>query len=209
MKKEIQIHLEKALDIYSGATFLPSLIEAKDTFFRVTGNLNEEDEDYESRMNSFNDWYLTNYTLSNVRRTPLKDYVLKSEISEDVGHGLLNLEYSLYEFVGQKSEDLFIFHDLMKKKKIQLSGSEGGVPAILKGDLFTGRVVEAVNLNYFLPGICVLPKEIKGNLQDALKRVLKKGSTREIVGFLLKLEYLKTKSKRYGHLPLNKIFQFD
>ena len=77
MKKEIQIHLEKALDIYSGATFLPSLIEAKDTFFRVTGNLNEEDEDYESRMNSFNDWYLTNYTLSNVRRTPLKDYVLK------------------------------------------------------------------------------------------------------------------------------------
>ena len=208
MKKEIEIHLEKALSRYSDSDFLPSLIEAKNEFFKKTGNLNEEDEDYESRMNCFNDWYLSNYILTSVQRTPLKDYVLKTEMSEEIGHGLLNLEYSLFEFVGQKGNKLFTFQDLLKGKTIQVSKTDG-FPAILQGDLFTGRVVKAVNGNYFLPGVCVLPKEVKRSLQNAAKKVMKKGSYQEISSFLLKLEYLKTKSIRYGHLPLEQIFQFD
>jgi len=208
MKKEIKNHLENALCAYSSSKFLPGLIEAKNRFFEITGNLNEEDGDYESRMNSFNDWYLVNYVLTGLQRTQLKDYVLKTEMSEDLGHGFLNLEYSLFEFVGKSGSSDFICSDLLRNEKILVSDSEG-FPAIFKGDVFTGRIIKTADLNYFLPGICVLPKELKKSLVSASRKVTCLKSSRDLVGFLLKLEYLKTKSIRYSHLPFENIFQFD
>ena len=36
------------------------VIQAKDKYFENTGRPNEEDPDYESRLNNFNDWFIFN-----------------------------------------------------------------------------------------------------------------------------------------------------
>ena len=67
MKEQIFDHLGKALKIYTDNEYRDILIEAKHDFFKITGNLNEDDEDYDLRMHSFNDWYLMQYCLSSAR----------------------------------------------------------------------------------------------------------------------------------------------
>ena len=40
-------HLDNALNIYTGEQYRETLIEAKQDFFKITGNLNDDDDDYD------------------------------------------------------------------------------------------------------------------------------------------------------------------
>lgn len=58
---EIFKELERALMQYTSGNHYDDLLKAKEIYFSLTGKINEDDEDYELRMNSFNEWYLFHY----------------------------------------------------------------------------------------------------------------------------------------------------
>ena len=53
--------VEDILQIYTKNAFYEDLKKARDLYITKTGKIDEETDEYESRMNSFNDWYLFNY----------------------------------------------------------------------------------------------------------------------------------------------------
>ena len=56
---ELRNILDEAIQRYSSNDYYEKLKSAKEEYFKLTGKLSEEDEDYESRMNGFVYWYIT------------------------------------------------------------------------------------------------------------------------------------------------------
>ena len=207
MKNSLVEHLEKALTIYTSNEYRDILIDAKKDFFKITGNVNEDDEDYDLRMHSFNDWYLTQYCLPTVMRTPINDYVFSKNVEEDLAKTLIEFQHSVFQYTGEKRGGAAIFKNLKTDKTLKVH-DKNVAPIFVKGDVFIGRYFNYLNEIFFMPGVCVIPQEVKVPVIRQIKKVGLTNSKRDEQNLLLKLEYLKTKSKRYSHLAIDKIFSF-
>lgn len=207
MESNIKTHLEEILRYYTEGNFYDCLLDAKSEYFILTGQANEDDDDYELRMHLFNDWYIFNYLLKNKGVTAVADYLRRDSIDQDIKTSLNSVNYSLYEYLGENFNGKKVIKDILHKKKYYFN-SAFKMPAIYKMDLFTGRVITYNNSSYLMAGLCILPKEAKKKLTKEANNV-RKLSNRNEINFLLKVEYLKTKWKRYGHLAANKIFNFN
>ena len=58
----------KALDTYTQGNHYDTLLEAKKEYFTITGQANDDDDDFEARMSSFNEWYVLQWFLLNLLR---------------------------------------------------------------------------------------------------------------------------------------------
>ena len=98
MESEIVIkeHLNNALDTFSQGKYLDDMLEAKKVYFEVTGIANEEDDDYESRMNSFNDWYVLQFQSSRSARTVIKEYIVQNEVDDTIKKFFVELQFFLF-----------------------------------------------------------------------------------------------------------------
>ena len=207
MKEQIFDHLSKALKIYTDNDYRDELISAKQDFFKITGNLNDDDEDYDLRMHSFNDWYLMQYTLSSVKRTPISDYIFSQNIDEKLAKILLGHKHSLFQYTGEKRNGAAVFRNLRDELNMMVKDKKIA-PMFVKGDIFLARYLTLPDEIVFLPGLCVIPREVKSSLVKELARMKQRQSKRDEQSLMLKIEYLKTKSLRYSHLALGKIFSF-
>ena len=61
MLEFIQEHIDKMLQKYTQGEYFDVLKNAKDTYMSLTGKMDEDQSEFESRMNCFNDWYLFQY----------------------------------------------------------------------------------------------------------------------------------------------------
>lgn len=203
----IEQHLEKAREEYTSGVHYETLVEARQEYFQLTGQVNEEDDDYEARMNGFNDWYLLQYISRRGTRTVIKDYLSNNTIEDTISKSLLGLNHSIFEYSGSNFSNKLVLKDLLHDTKIKLPVSHPQL-GLIKSDLFIGRVITYEDEDYLLNGICTLPKQVKSIITKECKRVRKlKDPSREIE-FLLILENLKTKWRRYGHIDVTKIFVF-
>lgn len=207
MKEQIFDHLNTALKIYTDNEYRDVLITAKNDFFKITGNLNEDDDDYDLRMHSFNDWYLMQYSLSDVKRTPMADYIFSQGVEENVAKVLLSYKHSLFQFTGEKRNGVTLFRNLRDEKNMAVK-DKAIAPMFVKGDIFLARYFEIESEVVFMPGLCVLPREVKNPVVKEMVKMKSRQSKRDEQSLMLKIEYLKTKSLRYSHLALEKIFSF-
>lgn len=203
----IQENLDRILVEYTKGHHLESLIEAKKEYFELTGTLTEEDDEYESRMNSFNDWYLFQYLSKRKTKTVIKDYLEKVQVDDEIAKALLTLNHSLFEFSKINIFKKIVIEDVLHGKKIILP-KDGLTIGIVKGDMFTGRLLNYKNQYYLLKGVCIYPESVKNILRKESKKIRKLKDPNQELSFLLKLESLKTKSLRYGHIDMTKIFVF-
>ena len=208
MKEELKIHLEKALTHYTSGLYYERLIEARNEYFNLTGQVNEDDEDYELRMKSFNDWYIFQFVSISSETTAINDYIFENSLEKSLGDCLVKINYSLFEFCGKTFRGHSSFKDVLHNFKFNLS-KEGNLPGLLKDDIFIGRSLNFHDNYYLLPGLCILPKEVKNKLKKESKRIRKLQDLKKETEFLLKVESLKTKWVRYGHIKPDKIFSFD
>jgi len=51
-------HLDKVLGLYTQGAYFTDLKSAKEKYFSITGKLDEDKDEFEPRMNCFNDWYI-------------------------------------------------------------------------------------------------------------------------------------------------------
>lgn len=208
MIKEVQEILDKVLIEYTKGHHLESLIEAKKEYFELTGTLTEEDDEYEARMNCFNDWYLFQYLSKRKTKTVLKDFLEKNQTEDEIAKALLSINHSLFEFVKINFLGQVIIKDIVHDKKIKLP-KDGLTIGLVEGDMFTGRLLNYKAKSYLLKGVCIYPESTKSILKKESNKIRKlKDPTKELQ-FLLQLENLKTKSLRYGHIDMTKIFVFN
>jgi hypothetical protein len=208
MNTTLKEHFEKALGIYTTGVHYDTLLEAKKEYFEITGQANDDDDDFEARMNSFNEWYVLQFISKRGTRTVISDYLINNPVDDFLAKSLSNVNYSFFEYTGKSLRGYDVLYDMLHDKKIKLSKTSP-LPSIIKDDLFVGRVLTYQDEQHLMSGLCVIPKDVRGILKKECKRVRKLKNPNEELKFLLKIESFKTKWIRYGHVDATKIFKFD
>lgn len=200
-------HLDKVLGQYTQGTHFNALKDAKDKYFSLTGKLDEDRDEFESRMNSFNDWYIFQYRHNDGSKV-IEDYIRSHELEEELSQALLNVNHSLFEFAKINFRKQIVLKDILHDEKITLVKNHPNI-SLMEGDVFTGRVIKYKGDYYLLRGVCILPQGVKSTLKKQSKKVRKMNSFDEELNYLLQLEQLKTKSMHYSHIDPTKIFIFS
>ena len=204
--KQVQEHIDLILQVYTKDKHYEDLKNAKEAYIKKTGKIDEETDEYESRMNSFNDWYIFNYKREN-GTTIIEDYIKNHDVAEDLGQAFLNTNYSLYHFSKINFRKQVVIKDILHSEKFVL-GKDNDHLALVEDDLFVGRSVCLNEEHYLLNGLCTLPREVLSSLKKESKKIRKLNNPEEEEVFLLNLERLKTRSIQYGHIESSKIFSF-
>ena len=200
-------HLDKVLGLYTLGTHFDELKSAKDKYFNITGKLDEDKEEFESRMNCFNDWYVFQFRHNDGSKV-IEDYIRTNQLDVELSQALLNVNHSLFEFSKINFRKQIVLHDILHDEKIVLVKNHPTI-SLMKGDVFTGRVIKYKGAYYLLRGVCILPQGVKSILKKQSKKVRKLNSFEEELNFLLLLESLKTNATHYGHIDPSKIFIFS
>jgi hypothetical protein len=199
-------HLDKVLSQYTQGSHFNDLKEAKDKYFQLTGKLDEDKEEFESRMNCFNDWYIFQYRHKDGSKV-IEDYIRTHQLDEELSQALLNVNHSLFEFSKINFRKQIVLKDILHDEKITLVKSHPTI-SLMEGDVFTGRVIKYKGEYYLLRGLCTLPQGLSSILKKQSKKVRKANSFEEELNYLLQLESLKTKAMHYSHIDPSKIFIF-
>ena len=200
-------HLDKVLSLYTQGEYFDVLKEAKDTYFSITGKLDEDNAEFESRMNTFNDWYIFQYRQKDGSKV-IEDYIRNHQLDEELSQSFLNVNHSLFEFVKTNFRNQIVLKDILHDEKVILNKDHPNI-SLVEGDVFTGRVIKYNGAHYLLRGVCTLPQALKSTLKKQSKKVRKLNSFEEELKFLLHLESLKTKATHYSHIDPTKIFIFN
>ncbi len=201
--------MERALAEYSSGDHYKDLLEAKNYYFSITGQATEEDDDFELRMSAFNDWYILQYHKDTTLPKILEFLELMSA-EDKVKELFKNINHSLFEYCGLSFKKRHVFKDYIHDRKIKLDDENARV-SFVKGDLFIGRMMmnNEESASFLFGGMCFFPTEVKSVLKKEAKKVRQMKSPKEETKFLLKLEALKTKWQRFGHVDPTKIFLFN
>ena len=206
-EQDLKTHIESALMEFSKDEHYQTLVKAKETYFSKTGKVQEEDDDYENRMTLFNEWYVFHFTYGGIGDTPIRRYIARRSLPEEITDFFMNVVHSVFEYSGKNFRGQVVLSDILHNKKVTLS-KDSKKPPLLKGDLFLGRVLVSKKEGHLLNGVCLLPKEVKSKIGKKAKRVRKADDPKVEMDFLLEVEALNTKSRHYPHLEAKKIFVF-
>lgn len=200
-------HLDKVLSQYTQGTHFTELKDAKEKYFSLTGKLDEDKDEFESRMNCFNDWYIFQYRKPDGSKV-IEDYIRTNDLDEELSQALLNVNHSLFEFNKISFRKQVVLKDVLHDEKISLVKNHPTI-SLMEGDVFTGRVIKYKGDFYLLRGVCILPQGVSSVLKKQSKKIRKTNSFDEELNYLLQLEQLKTKSMHYSHIDPSKIFIFN
>ncbi len=198
--------LNSAIEMYSQNDFLDYIKEAKKEYFELAGKILEDDDDFESRMNGFNYWYLTQW--NSERETLINQFVSKEEVDDETKNAISNINHSLFEYKGKSFTGKHTFKDILHDKKLTIANDLFN-HSIIKGDLFVARSIEVDGKIFMLNDVSLLPSDVKSILVKESKKVRKLNDKTRDLDFLMEIEKLKTKWRRYGHVDPKKIFVFN
>ena len=207
MHQEIVQKIEEVLASFNKEEHVQALLEAKKIYFDLTGEIHQDEESYESKMQRFNDWYLFSYTNEKKSKPAIFEY-FENNNDTKLKEALEQSRNSIFEFSKTSFRKQFILRDLISKEKVTLA-KEHPTIGVIHSDYFSGRVVTFEENSYLIPSLTLYPQEVKNAVSKYAKRIGKLDSREEELRFLLKCENLKTKSLRYGHVGLEKIYVFD
>ncbi len=199
-------HLDTVLKLYTQGSHFDALKAAKEKYFSITGKLDEDKDEFEPRMNCFNDWYIFQFRHEDGSKV-IEDYIRTNQLDVELAQALLNVNHSLFNFSKVNFRKQIVLHDILHDEKIVLMKNHPNI-SLMEGDVFTGRVIKYKGEFYLLRGVCILPQGVKSILKKQSKKVRKLNSFEEELNFLLQLECLKTKAMHYSHIDPSKIFIF-
>jgi hypothetical protein len=203
----IEEHIEKILEKYTQGDYYDLLLKAKEQYVDATGKLNEETDEYESRMNTFNDWFIFHFKMDNDRRV-IDDYIQDSNLEADLSKAFYDVNYSLFHYVKVNFRKQVVLKDILHNQKLILAKDNGEV-SLVADDIFVGRTITYKDQSYLMRGLCFLPRTVLGSLKKEAKKVRKLNNITEEERYLLKIESLMTRSLNYGHIDASKIFIFS
>ena len=207
----LKICLDKLIKHYSESEFYREIYNAKESFFRESGPINEDDPDFENQMDIFMGWYLFDRSLSKYDLSPAKLFcrMHEDEISEaeqPLYEWLTQTIHSIFEVLKFK-RDAIILRDISSKKKYKVVDEQYSY-GFSKGDVFEARLVPYQNSFCFVSGFCFHPRESTKFIMSELRKI-RHQDYHQRNELLVKFNMMKIKHMRYPHIDVQYVYTFN
>ncbi|MCY4645085.1 MAG: hypothetical protein OXB88_10745 [Bacteriovoracales bacterium] len=207
MHEKLSLYLNQAMSaISTDKKKLERLLAARKVYEKLTGKIDEDGDDYEVRILSFNEWFLIDY-ISEKNPVPFIIEFLNT-LNDSVGEikaWLSDVHYSFFECRKKRYGSNLILEDFLRGEKYEVL-PESFPADILSSEIFVGRMIKIEKKVFFFKGIRWLPKEVKSLVRKRIKRIRELGSPFEENRFIFSLEMAVTKCAQFKHVNAVKIF---
>lgn len=201
-------YLDKLVAIATGETYMDAVREAKQRYFRATGEVFEDDPFFEQRMNGFIEYYLfdwpaapggkstTAVTIERGRETlPADELVAFAGFDRNV--------HSIFEYRKTKGEKVQVTS--LYDDEVYEVHERRALAGLDKGDLFDARLLPFGDKLHFSNAFVFHPKSVKKFIVAELKAARKEGVGRP-TGLLHRMAYLRLKFDRFRRVDVAKIY---
>ena len=188
------------------------LIAAKAEYFRLTGDVYEDDKSFEMRMASFLDYFLFDRIHPDTGKTPAVEYlerISKEGTGDEVAPFRMFTEtlHSLFEVRklskgAVKLREPFSGVDYEVTERRQLAGLE-------KGDVLEARLIPFNGHLLFSSAFCYHPRPATKPILKEIKRRKKKEPERTPKEMAWECAKMALKVDRYRQVTVEKIYDFD
>jgi hypothetical protein len=189
----------------------PDLLQAKSDYFKLTGEVFEDDKVFEMRMASFLDWYLFDRQSPTTGKTPAQEY-FEAQQQQSVEqanafrsftetlHGLFEVRKLGKGMVRMREVFSGKDHDVTERR--QLAGLE-------KGDILEARLIPFGGHLWFSPAFCFHPRQVSKAIWKEVKRRKKKEPERPQKDLIWDCARRAVKAERYRQIAVEKIYDFE
>jgi len=207
-------YLTPVIRIYSTGKYRKEIVIAKEEYYERAGKIFEDDPDFESRMNTFMDWYLFDRDLPGVDLPPVKHFYdskkgeyEKSE-DEQVYLGLCNTIHSLFKMKRKTwNRKSVVVQDLFTKKVYTVAAPDIA-KGFNRGDIFEARIIPFFDEYVFSNGFCFHPAEMARFILKEIKKVRFQDKFKK-TKLILKLSQLKLRHQRFDHIDVRHNYRMD
>ncbi|MBN2493590.1 MAG: hypothetical protein JXR96_03270 [Deltaproteobacteria bacterium] len=161
---------DRILEEMGAGTYVEEVKRARDEYFTLISELQDDDPSYERLTASFLNWYILDRPLGKLG-TPLQVFAARPELGEQERSACSRLAaniYSLFEVLrvepgGVRLQDLFTLEEIRVGERRHLAGLE-------RGDLLEARLVPLEDRLVFASGASLHPRQASGIIKAAVER---------------------------------------
>jgi hypothetical protein len=192
--------LERLIDFATGQMTPMALKEARDAFFKQTGEVYEEDSSFEIRLASFIEWYVLERRENN--ETSAEIFVRQLTGDEVVFGAQLTSTYRSLFSIQKISDTSVTLLDLLGNGLFATSGETP--PGLNKSDIIEGRLIPWGDKVLLSRTILFHPTEAK----DAIMRQVAttKQKREDPAELMARLARMRLRLERFRKIPLEKIY---
>lgn len=208
-------YIDKLMQHYTGASYLPEVKAAKEDFFEKAGTFDETTPDFELKMAQFTDWYLFTRPMSGSGRVSIEMVLDDPQFRVSDGErslylNLRNSLHSLFEFLKLKGEDVHI-RDLFTGFKYVIRQSRV-TQGFNTDEYFEARLIPHEGGFVFSSLFCFHPAPVSKFILKEIKRVNKLPEEEQALAreeLISRLFRMKNKHEQYSHLDIHSIYSND
>lgn len=203
--------LDELFAVASAEERKPDVLAARAEFFRLTGEVFEDDRTFEMRMASFLDYYVFDHRSATTHKTAAEEFhaaKLKAGASEASAaeaftrtlHGLFEVRKVGSGFVRLRELFSDADHDVTERRTM---------PGLQKGDILEARLLPLAESLVFSPAFCFHPREAAKAIKREVKRRKKKEPDRPPKELVWEAAKRAMKVDRYRQIAVDKIYDFE
>jgi hypothetical protein len=207
-----QPYLDRLIEFASAEERKQDLLAAKAEYFRLTGEVHEDDKSFEMRMAGFLDWYLFDRVAPANGRTPAAEFFEArgpglSPEEQGIYRGFTETQHGLYE-VRKLGKGVIRLRELYSGKDFDVT-ERRQVAGLEKGDLIEARLIPIEGQLLFSSAFVWHPKEGTKAILKELKRRKKKEPDRDPRDLVWDTSRMALKVERYRQIPVERIYDFE
>jgi len=207
-----QPYLDQLIAFASTEERKPDLLAAKAEYFQRTGEVFEDDKQFEMRMASFLDYYLFDRKRPESTRTPAEEFLDERAASVDAGEvsafrSFTETVHGLFE-VRKIKPGTVRLRELFGGKEFDVSERRQTV-GLEKGDILEARLIPFDGSLVFSSAFCFHPREATKAIKKEVKRRKKVMPDAPTVQLTWEAAKRALKSDRYRQIAVDKIYDFE
>ncbi len=189
----------------------PDVLAAKAEYFRLTGEVFEDDRSFEMRMACFLDYYVFDYRSPSSGRTPAEEFHAAKRSAGAPEAALLDAfthtVHSLFE-VRKLGTGFVRLRELFSGKDHDVT-ERRALAGLQKGDILEARLIPLAGGLVFSPAFCFHPREAVKAIKREVKRRKKKEPERSPKELVWEAAKRAMKVDRYRQIAVEKIYDFE
>lgn len=208
---QYQSQLDELIAYASAEPRKPDLLTAKAEYFRLTGEVFEDDAIFDARMASFLDFFLFDRQSPQTGKTPAQElFELKLAQAPELAlvfRSFTETVHGLFEVrkLGKGSlrlRELFADKDYDVTERRQMVGLE-------KGDILEARLIPFGGHLLFSSAFCYHPRGAVKAIKKEVKRRRKKEPERPAQDFTFEAARRAVQAERYKQIAVERIYDFE
>jgi len=207
-----QPYLDQLIAHASAEERKPDLLSAKAEYFQRTGEIFEDDKQFEMRMASFLDYYLFDRRQAESGRTPAEEFLDARSAAGDAAEvaafrAFTETVHGLFE-VRKIKPGVVRLRELFGGKEFDVTERRHTV-GLEKGDIIEARLIPFDGALVFSAAFCFHPREAVKAIKKEVKRRKKVMPEAPPVQLTWEAAKRALKADRYRQIAVDKIYDFE